>query len=278
MPDWGPTVTDFTPRRSDAIRASLVDLVDAPASHRRRLALGVGTAIAVVLATGGGVAAAAGIWNPGIAAPEGVTPGMGASESLASPVEYVIDGSPVEIPLDPPSGATHVRATLTCTSAGTTGWGLDAAGNNPSSTCTEDDVAPGSRSGAAWMDFRLDGASTFYVQPVDGATSVLTLEFLGVEQTAWGVNDDGETYGTIRPDGQEPTLQLASGRDFEGALVDGYVRTGDLTVQCPGAPMPTTPEQALAQQERCDREYPDGFDIPLYESDGTTQIGWFRVG
>lgn len=35
--------------------------------------------------------------------------------------------------------------------------------------------------------------------------------------------------------------------------------------------------QVKLQNER-DQKYPNGWDIPVYESDGTTQIGTFHIG
>ena len=41
---------------------------------------------------------------------------------------------------------------------------------------------------------------------------------------------------------------------------------------------PANPEQALQWQQERDAKYPDGWDVPLFQSDGTTQIGVFHIG
>jgi beta-lactamase regulating signal transducer with metallopeptidase domain len=80
------------------------------------------------------------------------------------------------------------------------------------------------------------------------------------------VNEYGETYGSnAYADivGEEPDLVAAIGIDG----THGYVRSSDLDP----FPSPRTPEEAVAQNNLGDRL------IPLYEKDGRTVIGQFRI-
>jgi hypothetical protein len=128
------------------------------------------------------------------------------------------------------------------------------------------------------MDFDLAEGDVIHVRPEHGARSIVSLQYLTVVETAWGVNDAGETYGVSKPGLGDPDLVAAQGVDAHGDAVTGYVRGAELGAQCPGSAPPATPEQALDQQERCERDYPEGFDIPLYASDGVTVVGTFHVG
>lgn len=93
----------------------------------------------------------------------------------------------------------------------------------------------------------------------------------GAESPAWPTNARGLTYGSSlfaeSPD-DEPDLILAYAED--GQL--GYVYRDELN-----GPMPSSPEEALAQQAAMLAEYPDGRSIPVYEADGLTKIGVFVV-
>lgn len=284
--------TAFSPARSDAIRTELMDIVDQrPLPGGRRLGTAVGLVLAGVLVGGGAATAAAAVWDrhPDPTPSFGITtdfrgqadsvfvPGTPVVTPLAGADVFTIDGQPQELDLEPPEDATHVRVTITCTSAGTTAWGLDRAGNNPSSSCSETDLHVGEPAPSAWMDFALVDGSAVYVQPRDGATSVVSLQYLAVVETSWAVNESGETFGASKPGVGDPDLIAVLGIGAAGEAVMGYARAGDLTVQCPGAQLPSTPEQANEQQERCARDYPSGFDLPVYESDGLTVIGTFHV-
>jgi hypothetical protein len=79
-----------------------------------------------------------------------------------------------------------------------------------------------------------------------------------------GTNARGQTYGTLpdRPDDPMPDLvrvEATNGRS-------GYCRDKDMKGPCP--------RDAEANTKACLR----GYTIPVYESDGTTQIGEFVVG
>lgn len=79
-------------------------------------------------------------------------------------------------------------------------------------------------------------------------------------------NAKGQTYGPDLPMAEEPDLIAATATNGR----DGYVLRTDLE-----GPVPSTPAEALRMQAAAagnDRE------IPVYESDGTTQIGVFVIG
>jgi len=84
--------------------------------------------------------------------------------------------------------------------------------------------------------------------------------------SVYPTNAKGQTYGPNRPMAQEPDLIAATATNGR----DGYVLRTDLE-----GPVPSTPAEALrmqAAQAGKDRV------IPVYESDGTTQIGVFVIG
>lgn len=79
-----------------------------------------------------------------------------------------------------------------------------------------------------------------------------------------GTNEHGQTYGTL-PDGpNDPTPDLVRVVATNGQT--GYCRDKDTLGPCP--------RDAEANTKACLR----GYTIPVYESDGTTQIGEFVVG
>ncbi|GAB1086168.1 MAG: hypothetical protein SStaTSB_41840 [Shewanella algae] len=85
-------------------------------------------------------------------------------------------------------------------------------------------------------------------------------------------NDSGETYGTYIDKGngewEEPTLMAVIGLND----VEGYVRKVDLYDE---KNQPNNPEEAIAYMEKKEKEGPR--IIPVYEKDGKTIIGEFKV-
>jgi len=77
----------------------------------------------------------------------------------------------------------------------------------------------------------------------------------------------------------KPDLVWTAGKDSTGQDVSGYGLRTDLDAFSPDHPaQPTSPAEAVRLQEERDRKYPNGWDVPLYESDGETQIGTFHIG
>lgn len=270
---------EFSSGRSTSIRDELVRTVYATArdainrTHRRS------TAIALIVAgvlSGGAISATAVALalNPGIPAPPGVEPGQPFVTELGEFATFEVSGAR-DIPLgDAPAGANHVRVSVECLTAGRIRWGLDAEGNNLVSTCDATDVGVKTE-----YDFALSGGDTLYVDVSDGAASRVSLRYLDSVETAWGVNDSGDTYGTHRDGLGAPDLIAAIGVDPNGEQVTGYVRSDALFDSSPEhTGMPSSPEQAIEWQEERERLYPNGWDLPLYASDGVTQIGTFHIG
>lgn len=85
-------------------------------------------------------------------------------------------------------------------------------------------------------------------------------------------NDDGETYGTYidKGDGEyeEPDLMAVIGVND----VEGYVKKVDLYDE---ESQPNNPEEAIAYMEEREKEGPRL--IPVYEKDGKTVIGEYRI-
>lgn len=114
-----------------------------------------------------------------------------------------------------------------------------------------------------------DGYNTYttYKSPIVtlGSTKSSLLKSKGISNYKYQINEYGETYGSaIYAEilGKEPDLIAAIGID--GTY--GYVRSSDLT-----PPAPRTPEEAVAQNNVGDKL------IPLYDKDGRTVIGQFRI-
>lgn len=269
------TIPKFDERRSAAIRAGLVDVARSRSRPRPAWAGLAVFALAGVL-TGGAVSTAVAVTNqtgifnpdgtvaegnPGIPAPDGVLPGAPVISLLGTSTTDVRDGTG-EIALDPPTGATHVRVTFTCLRPGSLSWGLEAGGNNPSVSWSESDVE--SRL-ATSEDIPLDGAATLYLE--GSAGYAISLQYLNKIETAWGVNERGETYGAAKPGFGEPDLLAAIGVDGDGREILGYVRTNEL-----GGEIPAVPGEAAQSDPGGSRT------LPLLDRDGVTQIGEFIDG
>ncbi|MFT4109279.1 hypothetical protein, partial [Propionicimonas sp.] len=212
------------------------------------------------------------------AAPAGVVPGSPLTTLLGSPVTVrVVDPTRYDVGTRP-EGATHARVTVTCLSAGRISFGPDARGNNPSVACGKEDV--GAVHGVAWQDFELTSEVThFFFGTSGGGKASASIQFLAQVQTRLGVNANGQTYGMSGAAQGEPDLVAVSGVDSSGRDIDGYSRRVDLDAFSPDHPgQPTSPAEAVELQRQRDRNYPHGWDVPVFTSDGTTRIGTHHVG
>ena len=249
---------EFSRVRSEAIRSMLVDAVElAPhrtPSYRARSFLAAAGLVAVGLVVGGAVSAAAvtvGLGShaaveqlSGVAAPAGVIPGTPIIALLGVPESQRVTGSAQLALADAPTGATHVRVTVSCLTPGTTTWGFE---NPASSRCVSADM-----SGilTSYSDFPLVAGKLLTIEADATVSSMVTVQFLSFVETAWGVNAHGESFGAAKGD-ETPDLLYAVGRTASGSEVAGYIRTSDL-------------DEAT------------GSTVPLYASDGTTQRGVFH--
>lgn len=160
---------------------------------------------------------------------------------------------------------------------GTLFFGTTPSGNNPSGSWSEDEIAEDTAS--TYFDFPLDDDQhALYLTPSTGAVALVTTQYVTHVPTRLGVNENGHTYGVDGPAGT-PDLIAVSGVDPDGELVDGYAWREQLLAYSPDAgPGPADPDEAQQMQADRDSTYPTGWDIPVYESDGTTQIGTFHIG
>lgn len=293
-------IPNFDLQRSENLRSALVDVVETTAVARLRTRprrwLGITVFAVAGILTGAAVSGAAAAFTsapagpeligPGpsaptqssaVPAPPGVTPGAPIVSLLGSTASTHVDQSST-IPLSAiPVGATHVRVTVECLTPGSTSWGPDPAGNNPSTSCSARDVDGASSS--SYFDFPLDpNTSTLTIHPTEGAESIITYQYVNYVPTTLGVNEHGETFGTSSF-GASPDLVAVIGQDGDGAMVEGYVRAKELDAFGPEWPgQPSNPDEALAWQEERKARYPNGWDLPVWESNGTTQIGTFHIG
>lgn len=286
--------------RDAAVRDALIGYVAAHQTRRRRglwvagllvagALFGAGASTAAFAVSGGFTTATpsapAGGVSPAlgevVAAPPGTTPGEPIVSALGPPITQTVT-QPTQLELtDRPDAATHVRITVTPVSAGSLSWGTDAAGNNPSASWGAADIAAATASTAStWSDVPLDESTrTLYLRPTGGLSATVSLQYLVYVPTHLDVNAGGDTYGLEGgPDGV-PDLVLVVADTPDGGLAEGYARATDLNAFSPDHPgEPSTPEEALAWQAERDEAYPDGWDIPVFESDGVTQIGTFHIG
>ena len=244
---------EMDPVFASALREVLVRRVAtaAPARLPRRR-LWIGAALGVVLVGGAGVAAAE----------LRALPGEQVVEPLSEPV--VVDGvGPLAIDLGPvPGGATAVWFELTCRSAG-----FFSYPDGASSSCTGVDGQGGSSTTSEAMPVAALDGTVFALGASPQARWTITLTYVHTERTPLAVNARGETYG-VWGDGPEPDLIAAMATNGR----EGYVRRTELDAAA-GA-NPSTPAQALAWQSAHAGETTY---IPVYESDGESVIGEFRV-
>ncbi len=275
--------TEFSPVRSNAIRTQLEDAVALTASTPPGRVPGwiTGTSLLIAGLVAGGTVSAAAVTSlqpaAQIEAPTGVIPGAPIVSLLGGTSSYEISGeATVELP-SPPIGATHMQASISCLTVGAFSWGPDPAGNNPSIYCRADDVNSGS--GNASMDFPLDaGTPMIFAQTSPEGRALLVVQYVNYVPTALGRNASGETYGVAWTGLQEPDLVAVAGFAPDGSTIVAYARATDLNAFGPDWPgQPTSPEQALEWQRERDERYPDGWEIPVYASDGRTVLGTFHI-
>lgn len=281
------TLPEFEPTRRLALRFLLADRVTAAPPVRRRLpwwgALAAFTGAGLV--AGGAVSATAAILRPssaaqpftigspvglkGVPAPAGTLPGTPIMSLLGNgPVREVSSQSVLHLD-HIPAGATDVRVSVTCLSAGTIAWGPDPSGNNPSSTCLTSDVGAGSGSGS--YDFALADANSSIYLDVTGRW-VVSSQYLTKVETAWGVNSHGQTYGVEKSGAGSPDLVAVEGKTNSGSTVSGYAFAKQLQ-----GPTPTSPADASGWAKKLKQQYPSGIPIPIYKNDGATRIGTFTI-
>lgn len=226
------------------MRQQLVDTaggISPLAQHmrRRRLAVGlVAGGVAVALLTAGGVAIA-GIPGQRIVLSSGPTV-----------TEHHVGSATVELALET-GDANAVQVTITCTSAGSfvVEHGMDSGG----ATGTEWECGnenPIGRSTPLGELPLVDGAVSLTVTTEPNTTWTIDLHFVTSELTEWGVNANGQTFGTSNNNGNPDLIAVQA---TNGAI--GYSYWSDFMIYGN-----------------------EGNTFPVYESDGTTVIGEFYIG
>lgn len=249
---------EMPPSFSAGLRAALINRIDkevAPAARRRRT-LSVGLAIVGGVVLGGaGVATAAILTQPG---------GTEVAE-LTSPVIATRTGtSTVELGAAP-RGATNIRISLVCLSAGSFTFSDGA-----NVTCSDADASEPVRLRTTEYSIPLTAdqhSVTITTSPA--ATWTLTATYASEHVTPWATNPGGDSYGVMNGNGTPDLIAViaTNGRS-------GYVFATDLAHADGTDQNFTSPEQALDwQRERQGKT----IIIAVYMSDGMTQVGEFEI-
>lgn len=241
---------------AEALRGMLIEHVQTNKTHSRRRwwpkSIGLKVALAgVVIAVGGGAAAATGVLG---------LPGATVTTQLATAVTVVGSGTQT-IDLGPrPQGANTINVTFSCL---TSGRFIFADGS--SETCSDTDLQHQNQL-TGTLPLAL-GQQTIVITAAPGQRWRATIFYAATTRTPYKTNADGQTYGT---DGGAPAGPLDE-PDLVAVIAtngqQGYVYASQLN-----GPTPTSPAQAVAENNQPART------IPVYESDGKTQIGQFKVG
>lgn len=217
-----------------------------PRTQRRRWFLFAG-ALAGAGMLGGAGATAAGLFSP---------PGVPTTAALSTPSTAIYTGTATADPGPAPEGATGVEVELTCLSVGKFNF-PDGA----NVTCSSADLGtPG-----AWskyvvpLDLSARGV-TITTEP--GNRWQISVRYVSQVATEWELNAKGETYGVEVPGRGVPDLLAVVATN--GAK--GYAYSAQMQ-----GTEPTTPEEAARNLPRPPRE------IPVYLSDGATQVGVFMA-
>lgn len=164
---------------------------------------------------------------------------------------------------DRPLEATAVSITLECLSAGEFTW---PDGNRM--ICDVGEAAQRDLPPPYHVVELAPGQEQILIESTDGAAWRITTTYVSTELTAWGVNVKGETYGVENENGTPDLIAVVA---TKGKF--GYAYNEDLKKAA--GPEPTSPEDALAQQEASKGK---AFSVPVYEPDGETLIGEFLLG
>jgi hypothetical protein len=164
-----------------------------------------------------------------------------------------------------PEGATGVALSFTCLTPGTFTFD-DGAGV----ACTTMDDTAHATTYVVPLD-AIDGEEVTVTSAPEAAWT-LTAGYVNAQQTDWETNQSGETFGVINGDGEPDLIAViaTNGRP-------GYVRRADLE-EANGTTVAKSfgsPQDALQWQEQNAGRVAH---ISVYESDGKTLIGEFRVG
>jgi hypothetical protein len=231
-------------RFAAGMREQLIDTVSggsqlARSVHRRRLAVGVvGIAVAAALLTAGTLVVVGG------------EPGGHIVTPFGNPVAESNTGTATVELGERPAGANAVSFSITCTSAGA--FEVSYADTyGPSGTsweCGGGSILPVGHTITIAEHPLAAGQTSFVVTTDDDTTWTVEAQYATSVTTPWGINANGQTYGTPNENGI-PDLTAAQ-------ATNGKVGYYESDAMWDGA---------------------EGDTLPVYESDGTTVIGEFRI-
>jgi hypothetical protein len=243
--------------------------------RRRRLAAGSMAGACLLAAAGIAIGVVSGNSTAGVAvdqpstastaptAPAHAAPGSTQVTRLAPPVTVTGSGTETIQLGARPAGADSVVTGLWCLSAGQISWPDGAA-----SRCDATDAARSAASSKPSSGYTLTlapGQTSFTMTADPGVAWRVVATYVHTVLIPWAVNAHGQTYGVENANGSPDLVSV----DAPKVRRAGYVYASDLR-----GPIPSSPADAIRQNE----EHPDGYDVPVYESDGTTVIGRFHVG
>jgi hypothetical protein len=187
-------------------------------------------------------------------------PGTEVVHHLAAPVVAYGPGSATIYVGPAPTGADQLYLTFTCLTAGTFTFADGANG-----TCSAQDAANGQ--GATQYSLHMaPGATTTTITTSRTARWRLSATWSSTESVPYAINEHGQTYGSGAGPGPGPDLiAVEAGNGRTGYVYRDQLNAGD--------------NETLADvQKRMASGHPAGpSSIPMYESDGRTRIGSFRL-
>jgi hypothetical protein len=239
-----------------ALRVALVATVnDTPRVRRRwRWRFGTGLFLGLTVVVGG-AALASGVLT---------LPGGSVNTSLGVAVTASRSGTATIDLGTPPATATDISIALTCLTPDTFTF------PGGSYQCDESDM---SRSAA----FRTvsdvvpltEGVNSVTVTTGASASWTLRASYVNQVTTSLGVDASGETYGVVNQKGTPDLVAVV----IDDGKLDGYVKATDLNCAAGGG------VESLSEAANWDKVSQDmNVTIPVYQSDGVTEIGTFFVG
>lgn len=244
------TPLDYDPAYSAGVRNLLIETASRRTSKRRHRIWSVVSLVAGLSLLGAGGAVAANYLLPGADI---------VTDTSSSHTVTGIGPSKIRIGAAP-AGTNSLETALACLSAGTLTW-PDGA----SQTCTSADAAHPGKYSLAWTPDH----TTFRLGATPGTRWRLSYTFSHRQPTSLATNAAGQTYGIDSNNGH-PDLIAATATNGR----DGYVVAKQLA-NADGCSTAKTPAKNVkCTEDRAGKTV----IIPVYESDGETQIGVFQIG
>lgn len=109
----------------------------------------------------------------------------------------------------------------------------------------------------------------------DGPPDIIASERNGPTVTSqpvdWAVNEAGDTYGSLLAARSPDDIPVLIQVEEDG--LQGYIYSAALSAV--NGDNVSSPDEAVLQQERTQGQYSESTRLPMYKSDGKTQIGWW---